>query len=113
MKIQKINVAENFSRYPAGRKRSDGPFSGEEFREHILLPALEHSDFVEVTLDGVIGYGSSFLEEAFGGAIRRLNIPPESFLKRMSLESKDPSLVNEIEEYIKSADQNTADDGHV
>lgn len=111
MKTERISIAKDFSRYPAGRKRSDGPFSGEEFRERILLPALRHSDSVEIALDGVIGYGSSFLEEAFGGTIRELKISPEEFLGRVSIDSKDPSLINEIEEYVRNSCQGFGDNG--
>lgn len=65
-----INIAEQFSRTPGGRFYSDGPYSGQQFREKVLRPALEKGGLVEVILDGVRGYGSSFLEEAFGGLIR-------------------------------------------
>lgn len=66
-----INIAQNFSRFPGGRHRTDGRFSGEEFREDFLLPALRQHDRVIVNLDGVAGLPSSFLEEAFGGLVRR------------------------------------------
>ena len=60
---------------PGGRFVKDGPFSGEWFRENILTPALldaiAHQEPLTVELDGVAGYGSSFLEEAFGGLVRR------------------------------------------
>lgn len=69
-----ITVAEDFSRYPGGRYRQDGQFSGEEFRDDFLVPALERARAkggrVVVVLDGVTGYPSSFLEEAFGGLVR-------------------------------------------
>lgn len=41
MKI--INIRENFSRYPAGRYRADGPYNGEKFREELLVPALSEA----------------------------------------------------------------------
>jgi STAS-like domain of unknown function (DUF4325) len=72
MKI--IRVAE-YARSPGGRFKSDGPYSGEWFRDDILAPALiqatRNNDRVEVELDGTSGYGSSFLEETFGGLIRK------------------------------------------
>jgi hypothetical protein len=68
-----IRIAEH-APSPGGRYISDGPFSGEWFRNEILGPAvataLESEDKVKVELDGTAGYGSSFLEEAFGGLIR-------------------------------------------
>jgi hypothetical protein len=69
-----ISIAENFSRYPGPRYRQDGPNSGQQFREEILIPALQDArnsgGVVSVGLDGVAGYGSSFLEEVFGGLLR-------------------------------------------
>jgi hypothetical protein len=60
--------------YPGGRFKADGPYSGEFFREEVLRPALtdaiERRQQLTVVLDGAPGYGSSFLEEAFGGLIR-------------------------------------------
>ena len=66
----KLGIAEMFSPFPGGRFRSDGPFSGQEFREDHLAPALHRGDKVIVGLDGVKGLPPSFLEEAFGGLIR-------------------------------------------
>ena len=64
----------DFARSPGGRYISDGPFSGELFREKVLRPALadaeKSGERVVVELDGTSGYGASFLEEAFGGLVR-------------------------------------------
>jgi len=69
-----IEIAEEFSRFPGPRYKQHGDFSGEEFREEILVPALraakDQDSVLIVVLDDVAGYGSSFLEEAFGGLIR-------------------------------------------
>lgn len=65
-----INIARDFSPFPAGRIISDGPNSGQKFRQTLLEPALEKHSLVEVQLDGVKGYPSSFTEEAFGGLVR-------------------------------------------
>lgn len=69
-----IVVARDFSRYPGGRYKADGEFSGEAFREEKLLPALREAEAVDarvvVDIDGAAGYPSSFLEEAFGGLVR-------------------------------------------
>lgn len=100
--MAKINVARDFSRWPAGRYRADGPFSGEVFRDDILVPALDKAELVEVELDGARGYGSSFLEEAFGGLVRLGKFTSDQLLKRLRLVSKDdPSLSQEIRSYIQ------------
>lgn len=69
-----ISIAEDYSRFPAGRYSSDGPFSGERFRNEFLGPAIvaaqKDGGRVIVLLDDVWAYSSSFLEEAFGGLVR-------------------------------------------
>ena len=68
--MQTISVVSNFSQFPGGRYRRDGKWSGEEFREKFLVPALAAKTEITVNLDGTSGYPSSFLEEAFGGLVR-------------------------------------------
>lgn len=69
-----INIAREFTRYPGPRYQQDGPYSGEVFRDTVLVAALNDAiasgGTVTVILDGVAGYGSSFLEESFGGLLR-------------------------------------------
>ena len=99
MTQSRINVAKDFSRYPAGRYKSDGPASGEEFRENFLMPALKSKKSLTIELDGTRGYGSSFLEEAFGGAVRE-GYAPEVVKCSLKLITADQSLVEEIHGYI-------------
>lgn len=70
-----IDVATDFSAYPAGRDQKDGPNNGTRFREEVLMPRLQRAisegSKVTVNFDGVRSFGSSFLEEAFGGLVRR------------------------------------------
>ncbi len=101
MKSQTINIAKDFSRYPAGRFFEDGPYSGQKFREEILKPALEANKDITLELDGTRGYGSSFLEEAFGGLVREC-IEREKVLA-IKLVTSDESLIEEITEYITKA----------
>lgn len=76
-----LSVAQDFSPFPGGRTRADGPYSGERFRDELLLPALLEAEKagtkVIVILDGVTAYSSSFLEEVFGGLIRSGKIDPK------------------------------------
>lgn len=97
-----INIARDFGRYPAGRYLTDGPYSGQAFREKLLVPALSRGKgAVLVELDGARGLASSFLEEAFGGLVRE-GFDSNTLLDRLQLQSNDPSLVQEIKEYISS-----------
>jgi hypothetical protein len=95
-----ISIAKQFSPTPAGRYVSDGPFPGETFREKWLTPALDAGGTVTVNLDGTAGYGSSFLEEAFGGLVRR-GWAPEVLRGRLVLVSNRPSYVERIWSYIE------------
>ncbi|VGO20249.1 STAS-like domain-containing protein [Pontiella sulfatireligans] len=63
------SIANSFSKYPAGRFKTDGDYSGEHLRE-IIDPMLKGPEPVIIDITGTEGYGSSFLEEAFGGLVR-------------------------------------------
>ena len=90
----KISIAKDFSKYPAGRFPEDGPYNGTTFREEMLVPRLNEltaPERLEVTLDGVAGVGSSFLEEAFGGLVRS-GMPKELLEERLIVSAKDETL---------------------
>lgn len=101
--MHKIFVKE-FAEFPGPRYIKLGDYSGEEFRDTMLIPAIKEYGDVSVVLDGAYSYGSSFLEEAFGGIVR-LGIPKRQVLfVRDNLVSKDDdSLITEIQSYIDDA----------
>lgn len=69
-----IKIARDYTRTPGFRRRSQGDYSGEEFREDYLQPAFDHlgeEEILVVDLDGARGYATSFLEEVFGGMVRK------------------------------------------
>lgn len=94
-----IDVAKEFSRKPFGRLRSDGDYSAEVFRDDRLLPALREYDRVIVDLSGSNLYGSSFLEEAFGGLTDTIS-RSELRLKLVVKHDLLPSIVEEVQMYI-------------
>ncbi|MGR6838116.1 STAS-like domain-containing protein [Aliivibrio wodanis] len=97
-----INV-QDFSAFPGPRFIKLGDYSGEEFRDTILIPALAENDVI-VNLDGVFGFGSSFLEEVFGGLIRaKISRDKVLFVRNNLISEDDPSLILEIHEYIDDA----------
>lgn len=98
-----INIANDFSVFPGGRYPSDGKYSGEEFRESILIPALKSEDSLIVELDGTRGYGSSFLEEAFGGLVRS-GYAANYLRSCIEFRSSRPGLIDEILSYIDDAE---------
>jgi hypothetical protein len=98
-----ISVINEFSAVPAGRTRADGPNNGARFRDELLYPALQAGGTVMIELDGPEGYGSSFLEEAFGGLVRK-GLPVADILNRIKFVSEiDPNLVGEIRGYVRDA----------
>ncbi|EJD6061836.1 STAS-like domain-containing protein [Acinetobacter baumannii] len=99
--VMKINVAKDFSKNPSGRYIDDGKTSGEVFLKNILLPAVRTHDIVEINFDGVRGYGSSFLEEAFGGFIRETKMSLVEFFNKVKIITQDPLLEQEIKGYLE------------
>lgn len=98
-----VSVAKDFTRFPAGRYKKNGATSGEAFRERFLEVPLSKGEDVTVDFDGTVGYGSSFLEEAFGGAVRTLGIPAEVVLSRLTLRCSDESICDEVRDYVLDA----------
>ena len=98
-----IRLATEFSRFPFGRYRSQGGFSGEAFRDDVLLPLLRSGEHIVVDLDGTSGLSPSFLEEAFGGLVRA-GFTPEDIIGRVTIASdEDPSYIDEVRGYVQEA----------
>lgn len=82
-----INVGNDFTTRPMGRYSTDGNSSGEGFYTNHLIPKLKElmeynkqnpNDRQKLILDfGTVKMcGGSWIEEAFGGAIRNSDIRP-------------------------------------
>lgn len=98
-----INIATDFSPFAAGRFISDGPWSGEKFRTEVLKPALMSGKKICVNLDGTLGLGSSFLEEAFGGLVRKEGFDISRLINTLELTSKQKNYIDKAWLYIKEA----------
>ena len=88
--MKQIDIAKDFSDTPLGRYPEDGPFSGERFREEFLYPALKEHGTASVSIDGTEGYGSSFLDEAFGGLVRKGYYTAKQLEEVLKIECGDP-----------------------
>lgn len=84
-KIKVIDVGE-FSLTPGGAKRVDGPFSGEEFLEDYIMPALKENDYIIIDLESPVGFTTSFLKEVFEGIVNKL--------KEKALDRVSPRAIN-------------------
>lgn len=107
----KISIANDFSVTPGPRLKKEGSFSGEAFRESILVPrineALHSNEKLEINLDGTAGYGTSFLEEAFGGLIRKGHFLYSSISNLIIIiTDEEPYLKEDITHYMSHAEPN-------
>lgn len=64
-------------KHPGPRYREQGACSGEEFRDDVLIPrvreAATRTETLRVELeDAEFGYPSGWLEEVFGGLVRKM-----------------------------------------
>lgn len=77
-----ITLSE-FARFPAGRYRTDGPASGEHFRDDVLVPALSAGDPFVLVID-TPGVPRHFLDEVFAGLIRDHGYTIEDILEQIT-----------------------------
>lgn len=97
--LHRIKIADDYP-YPAGRYRTDGPQSAEAFREDVLIPALGTYSTVLVSFYDLSGASPSWIEEVFGGLVRkgiistidefdaRITVENPNFTKKYALEAK-------------------------
>lgn len=102
-----IIISSEFSDTPGGRYISESTFSGEEFREKILLPkyeeAIKKHEKLLIDFDGCFGFGTSFLEEAFGGMVREHS--KMGILNHIVIKStEDETIPDYVNRYIKAAE---------
>lgn len=94
-----ISVAKDFSTAPGGRLKSDGKFSGEEFRERFMEPhfiAKTDQYAITIDLDGTEGYATAFLKGCFGVLSEKFG--SDLCLKRLKFISReDKLLIQEIQ----------------
>ncbi len=97
-----IKIATDYTRFPGGRLQSDGKYSAEEFRKTKLEPLFDNDEKIIIDLDGVEGYSTAFLEETFGGLVRKFG--KEKVLEKIEIICNDePLLIQEIQKYIEMA----------
>ncbi|MCP3895084.1 MAG: STAS-like domain-containing protein [Bacteroides sp.] len=111
MKDEIMLLVADFSKYPSGRDDLDGSFNGEKYRRTVLIPALnaaiEAKRTVCVSLKGVMSFGSSFLEEAFGGLVRKEGFSKQQLKEVLRIDSGKSNLQryeNAIWTYIQTAE---------
>lgn len=98
----RYKIAKEFSRTVGGRKRANGTFSGEEFREDVARKLLEQYENVVFDLSGSAGYSSGFLDEAFGGLVKYYALK-ELQARLQLVADDDPGAVETAWERIRDA----------
>lgn len=102
-----FKVVSEFSRTPSARIAKEGKHPGEELRNMItpkIRLALSNNVKFIIDLDEVAGYGTSFLEEVFGGLIREENFSLIQLQQVLEIKSdEEPELIDEIWQDIKDA----------
>ena len=102
-------IADQFSRTPSARVESEGKFPGEQLREIItplLKECISRKEKFCIDLDGTAGYGTSFLEEVFGGLVRIENIAYSDLKECLLIKSdEEEELVDECWSYIEDANE--------
>lgn len=106
-----FKIAKEFSKTPGPRYIHEGPNSGELLRTskffELFRNAIEHGKIVTVDLDGTAGYGTSFLEEIFGGLIREHNLDYKQIKSHLKIISdEEPYLIKDIFHYLSDANDN-------
>ena len=98
-----INIATDFFYFLGARIYSDGPFSGQEFYEKLLKDkfelAIKDGVKLKIILDGVEGYTSSFINEAF--SLLGNEFKPEIVWNNLIIVSNEtPKYIEKVKESV-------------
>lgn len=100
----KFSIARQFSRHPGPRYRTQGADSGEALRARLVRLLTDNPNSkILIDLDGTSGYGSSFLDEAFGGLIRSEGYERSIASRFEFISLIDPTYIDEIIESFQKA----------
>ncbi len=95
----KYNFIEQFTKYPGPRFIRLGKYSGEQFREEVLKPIFENDESIDIDGTGVLGFGPSFLDEAFSPIACKYGL--EIFKEKVKFHSdNDTKLYEKMMSYV-------------
>lgn len=102
-RVHYIDIGNDFAKHLGGRYKKDSECSGEEFFEIILEPAFLKYEKIVIHLDSLEGYSAGFMEEAFGGLVRKYGYKTAS--KKIDFETeKRPYLKKQILRWMEEAE---------
>lgn len=102
--IIKYKFAKEYSKYPGGRFKRLGDFSGEDFRDKVLRDIFDSKEkTIEIDATGVVtSFTPSFLDECFGELAKEYGI--DEFTRKVKLFSSDnPNLSEKMMYYVERA----------
>lgn len=102
----KPEITLDVSKYtdtPIGRDALDGPKNGSDYRDKYVIPALDDYQMVRLDFTKTMGTTPSFLEEIFGGIIRKRILTPQELKRRMEVIYKYESVKRNVVNYINEA----------
>lgn len=103
VKEPRIVTLSDYTETPGGRYVSDGPHSGEWFRETVISPKFEAAqdagEKLKVNMNDVYGLPPSFLEEVFGGLRRKYGLA-EVLQTLEVVATDDPRAAEDIVKFI-------------
>lgn len=100
MKPQVYKFVKRFGRAPGGRRRDEGPLSGQEFFEDVLTPMKAEGKPILLDLTGAMGFATAFLDGAFGEFGKQFG--EAAFREIFTIVAEDdPTLEFEIEKALR------------
>lgn len=104
MNDKEFSIAKEFSVFPGPRKKRQGADSGEGLGEVLAKRLRASPGRFRIILDGTVGIGSSFLDEAFGGLVSEHGFDATELERRLDIVSEmDPSYLYTIHNSIVRA----------
>ncbi|CAM3571324.1 STAS-like domain-containing protein [Halomonas sp. FME1] len=100
-----IDIGLDYTDLPYGRDERDGDLNGKHFRETVLLPALKENKKVIIEMSNALGYGSSFLDEAFAGLIKHGGFTKDELFERLEFKYNKESVKRNIYKYMQEAEE--------
>lgn len=97
-----ISIAKDFNYLVGLRYKKQSSFSGEEFRDNYIVPIFDKYDTIYINLDGTGGLTASFLDEVFGGLVKKYTY--NKVINKIGLISnEDNTIICDIKKYMIEA----------
>lgn len=101
----KINIRYQFSEILGGEYKKDGNFSGEEFKEQMLIPIWrlykDKNDIIEIDMDGTYGVPENWLIGAFGTFVIEEHLKRDDIERFHFISEEEPNLIEKIKEIME------------